>query len=310
MLNWGAGATSRATPQVRWKRAGGAGPLGTRRLVEPGHVCLVPAASKPSVIGGQSLANDSESWTATHKCSFGNASGDPLCNAVQVKHAALSPPAMARGGSGESSSGAGGHGGCVKWFPLSARLSSFEPRGRFWGRHWPWGAGQKWPPRFLSIPSLNSTWRFRTAGVGMVRRVHQSPAHFAEPEKWMATIWGERVKKRRGHFIPKRKGSPWAKSQASPSQWSSLGWERLWAGRGIRTGGDVLAAVCLVGVSVVLFWEQGRTWGLRWASGGFGAPQAQAWRPGVGMATGGLQGPEVRQLPAAFLRALPRPAKV
>lgn len=51
--------------------------LKAQRLVKPGHVVLVPAASKLSVIGGQGPADSSESSTTTHKCSFGNASGIP-----------------------------------------------------------------------------------------------------------------------------------------------------------------------------------------------------------------------------------------
>lgn len=99
------------------------------------------------------------------------------------------------------------------------------------------------------------------------------------------------------------KGSLWAKSQALPSQRSSLGWERLRAGWGVRTGRRCFSSRVADRVIVSIFWEQGRTWALRQASG--------RCRP----RPGGLASP---WQPAAMrwacsllcsLRGLPRPVK-
>lgn len=54
-----------------------AAPLGAQQLLEPGHVFLMPAASKLIIIWEQGLAKNIESSTTSQKCLFGNSSGIP-----------------------------------------------------------------------------------------------------------------------------------------------------------------------------------------------------------------------------------------
>lgn len=46
-------------------KAGGAGPCGTQRLVKPRHVFLVPVSPKLSILGGQGLAQATDSSSTT-----------------------------------------------------------------------------------------------------------------------------------------------------------------------------------------------------------------------------------------------------
>lgn len=92
--------------------------------------------------------------------------------------------------------------GRVKRSLLSVCLGSFEPRWKVWGRHWPHGMGQKLAHCFLKCPQFKTYVAFQSQRCGMVRCIHQSPTHFAEPEKWIAATWQERIKKQRGRFVP------------------------------------------------------------------------------------------------------------
>lgn len=88
----------------------------------------------------------------------------------------------------------------------------------------------------------------------MVRHVDRSPAHFAEPEKWIAAIWGEKHKKWRGHFTAKQEkgvsGLSLRLCHLGGPLWVGRGYEL--AGVSVR-GGEVLAAVWLTGLLFLYF---------------------------------------------------------